>query len=68
MNGFREQKRGRQSKDNFKALIRNDDNIDRYGRMRLWSYFKEHAFIAAGNKILRPNIQIIGSQLLKGYR
>lgn len=39
---FREQKRDRWSKDNFKALIRNVDNTNRIGRMRIWSSFKEN--------------------------
>ena len=38
--------------DKFKAFIRNEDNIKRSGRMRIWSYFKENTFISAGNKCL----------------
>ena len=38
--------------DKFKAFIRNEDNIKRSGRMRIWSYLKENTFISAGNKCL----------------
>lgn len=38
--------------DKFKAFIRNEDNINRSGKMRIWSYFKENTFISAGNKCL----------------
>ena len=42
----------RMIQDKFKAFIRNEDNIKRSGRMRIWSYFKENTFISAGNKCL----------------
>lgn len=51
-------KRDRRSHDNFKASIRNYDNINQYGKMKIQTYFKENTFTSVGNKILLLKIQI----------